>query len=87
MYNHFRPSIVIYDHFEMLQQEKRGKSLAILRPKSCQNCNFELLNAKFMYSAVFQKQGSLQKSFAHFQACLLTKASTVTKAVVLIMII
>ena len=61
MYNHFRPSIVIYDHFEMLQQEKRGKSLAILRPKSCQNCNFELLNAKFMYSAAFHKQACLQK--------------------------
>ena len=45
MYNHLRPSIVIYDHFEMLKQEKRGKNLAILSPKNCQNCNFELLNA------------------------------------------
>ena len=45
----------------MLKQEKRGKNLAILRPKNCQNCNFELLNAAFMYSAVFHKQACLQK--------------------------
>ena len=71
----------------MLKQEKRGKNLAILRPKNCQNCNFELLNAAFMYSAVFHKQAYSQKHFAHFQACLLTRAPTVTKAIVLIMII
>ena len=76
----------MYDHCAILKQEKGGKNLAILQPKIV-NCNVDLLNAEFMYSAVFQKQGSLQKSFAHFQACLLTKASTVTKAVVLIMII
>ena len=76
MYNHLRPSIVIYDHFEMLKQEKRGKNLAISRPKNGQNCNFELLNAAFMYSAVFHKQAYSQKHFAHFQACLLTRAPT-----------
>ena len=75
---------MMYDHCAILKQEKGGKNLAILQPKIV-NCNVDLLNAEFMYSAVFQKQGSLQKSFAHFQACLLT--TTVTKAVVLIMII
>ena len=45
MYNHLRPSIVIYDHFEMLKQEKKGYKFGYFKAKNSQNCNFELLNA------------------------------------------